>query len=260
MSGSKTLFDLDGRVALITGGSRGLGLQIAEALGDYGASVMISARKQAELDTALAHLRGRGIRAEAFAADASNPEAATALVDATLAAFGHIDILINNAGASWGAPAEDYPLEAWDKVFGLNVRGLFVLSQQVAKRSMLPRGAGRIVNIASIAGLRGNAGGQMKTAAYNASKGAVINLTRALAAEWGGRGITVNAIAPGFFPSKMSQGLIATLGEDALMGGAPLRRLGGDEDLKGAALLFASDAGAHITGQVLAVDGGYTAV
>lgn len=260
MTGHRHLFDLDGRIALVTGGSRGLGLQIAEALGDFGAAVMIAARKRHELDEALAHLRGRGIRAEASAVDLAGDGAAEALVEATLAAFGGIDVLVNNAGATWGAPAEDYPLEAWDKVFNLNVRALFALSQQVARRAMLPRGSGRIVNIASVAGLRGNAGALLKTAAYNASKGAVVNLTRALAAEWGGRGITVNAIAPGFFPSKMSQGVIGALGEDALMGHAPLRRLGGDEDLKGAALLFASDAGAHITGQVLAVDGGYTAV
>ncbi len=260
MTGHRTLFDLDGRIALVTGGSRGLGLQIAEALGDYGAAVMVSARRQHELDAALERLRGRGIRAEACAVDLAAAGAAETLAEATLAAFGAIDVLVNNAGASWGAPAEDHPLDAWDKVFDLNVRALFALSQQVARRAMLPAGRGRIVNVASIAGLRGNAGALLKTAAYNASKGAVVNLTRALAAEWGGRGITVNAIAPGFFPSKMSQGVIGALGEDALVGNAPLRRLGGDDDLKGAALLFASDAGAHITGQVLAVDGGYTAV
>lgn len=260
MDTRRTLFNLDGRTALVTGGSRGLGLQIAEALGDYGARVLVSARKQAELDAAVAHLRGRGIDADCFAADGANPEGVEALTEAALDRLGQVDILVNNAGTSWGAPAESHPVEAWDKVFNLNVRGLFLLSQQVARRSMIPRAHGRIINVASIAGLRGNPPGAMKTIAYNSAKGAVVNFTRALAGEWGVHGITVNALAPGFFPSKMSEVLIEKLGEDALMGNAPLRRLGGDEDLKGAALLFASDAGAHITGQVLAVDGGYTAV
>ena len=173
--------------------------------------------------------------------------------------FGKIDILINNAGASWGAPAEEHPLEAWDKVMNLNVRSLFVFAQAVARASMIPRRSGRIVNIASIAGLGGNPPA-MKTIAYNTSKGAAVNFTRALAAEWGAYGITVNAIAPGFFPSKMSQGLLDNWGEDKVADRSPLKRLGDDDDLKGAVLLFASDAGKHITGQVLAVDGGTTCV
>ena len=171
-----------------------------------------------------------------------------------------MDILINNAGATWGAPAEDYPLQAWDKVMNLNIRGLFLLSQAIGKGSMIPRKYGRIVNVASIAGLSGNAPGTMKTIAYNTSKGAVINFTRALAGEWGAYGITVNALAPGFFPSKMTTGVIKEFGVEQLAAHAPLQRIGDEEDLKGAAVLFASDAGKHITGQILAVDGGVSAV
>ena len=195
-----------------------------------------------------------------MAADASRDEDVTRLADAAIEKLGQVDILINNAGASWGAPAEDYPVEAWDKVFNLNIRGLFLLTQQIGKRSMIPRQYGRIINIASIAGLRGNPPGAMQTIAYNTSKGALVNFTRTLAGEWGRHGITVNALAPGFFPSKMSNVLIKTLGEDVLIGNSPLQRLGDDDDLKGAALLFASNAGKHITGQILAVDGGYSAV
>ena len=253
------LFDLTGRIALVTGGSRGLGLQIAEALGDAGARLMLTARKADELESACAQLQARGIDARWVAADASTPEGVARIVDETCERLGDIDILINNAGATWGAPAEDHPLDAWDKVMDLNVRAVFLISQAVGKRCMIPRGAGRIVNVASIAGLSGN-GPAMTTLAYNTSKGAVVNFTRALAGEWGRHGITVNALAPGFFPSKMSNVLIKTLGEEALIGNSPLQRLGGDDDLKGAALLFASDAGKHITGQVLAVDGGYSAV
>jgi len=260
MSAPRNLFDLDGRTALITGGSRGLGLQMAEALGDYGARLVISARKSEELEKAQAHLQARGILVDWVAADGGKAESIVALADAALDKLGHVDILVNNAGASWGAPAEDYPTEAWDKVFNLNMRGLFLLTQQIGKRSMIPRQRGRIINIASIAGLRGNPPGAMKTIAYNTSKGALVNFTRTLAGEWGPYGITVNALAPGFFPTRMSQGLIASVGEDTLKAFAPLPRFGDEEDLKGATLLFASEAGKHITGQILAVDGGVSAV
>ena len=177
-----------------------------------------------------------------------------------MARLGHIDILINNAGATWGAPAEDHPIDAWDKVMNLNIRSIFLMSQAVGKRSMIPRKSGRIINIASIAGLAGNAPGTMKTIAYNTSKAAVINFTRTLAGEWGEHGITVNAIAPGFFPSKMTKGILEHLGEERLSKEAPLQRIGDDEDLKGLCLLLASDAGKHITGQWMAVDGGVSVV
>ncbi len=253
------LFDLTGQVALITGGSRGLGLQIAESLGEAGAKIMLTSRKAADLEQAVAHLQDRGIDARWIAADAADELQAVGVVTQTMERLGQIDILVNNAGASWGAPAEDHPLAAWDKVMNLNVRSLFVFAQAVAKQSMLERRYGRIINIASIAGLAGNSS-VMKTIAYNTSKGAVVNFTRALAGEWGPYGITVNALAPGFFPSKMTQGLLATVGVEAMAASAPLRRIGDDEDLKGAALLFASRAGKHITGQILAVDGGVSAI
>ncbi|MDR0479534.1 MAG: SDR family oxidoreductase, partial [Burkholderiaceae bacterium] len=194
------------------------------------------------------------------AANCADPSDIARLVDETLQRLGDIDILVNNAGATWGAPAEDYPLDAWDKVMSLNVRGYFLLSQQVARRSMIGRKRGRIVNVASIAGLGGNRPEAMQTIAYNTSKAAVINFTRSLATEWGRHGITVNAICPGFFPSKMTRGTLERLGEDQLAVHAPLLRLGDDEDLKGITLLYASDAGKHITGQWLAVDGGVSAL
>jgi gluconate 5-dehydrogenase len=256
----RKLFDLTGRTALVTGGSRGLGLQIAEALGEMGARLVLTSRKSDELQDATARLKAGGVDASWIAADAAQPDDIARLVEEALARLGHVDILINNAGATWGAAAEDHPLEAWDKVMNLNVRGTFLLAQAVGKRSMIPRRSGRIVIVASIAGLRGNAPGTMKTLAYNTSKGALINFTRALAGEWGPYGINVNAIAPGFFPSKMTRGVLQQIGADTLAKHAPLQCIGGDEDLKGAALLFASDAGRHITGQVLAVDGGVTAV
>ena len=260
MHSIQQLFDLKGKTAVITGGSRGLGLQIAEALGEQGASLVITSRKQDELDEAVAHLKQKGINATAFAADLGKAEAIPAFVASALGQLGHVDILVNNAGATWGAPAEDHPLEAWDKIMNLNVRSIFLLSQAIGKQSMIPRRSGRIISVASIAGLGGNGASGMQTIAYNTSKAAVINFTRALAGEWGQYGITVNAIAPGFFPSKMTRGLLEKLGAEEMAARAPLRRLGDDEDLKGAALLFASNAGKHITGQTLAVDGGVSAV
>lgn len=248
------LFDLTGKVALVTGGSRGLGLQMAEALGDMGAKVAISARKADELAAASAHLKGRGIDALTVTNDLSKPEGIPALVSAVLDRFGAIDILINNAGATWGAPAEDYPDEAWRKVMALNVDSMFFLSREVGKRSMIPRKGGKIINISSVAGLSGNPPA-MTTIAYNTSKGADINFTRALAAEWGKYNINVNAICPGFFPSKMSSGLLEKLG-NSIVEGTPLRRLGGDEDLKGVAVFLASEASRHVTGQYIPVDGG----
>ena len=253
------LFDLHGKTALITGGSRGLGLQLARALGEAGATLMLSSRKAQDLEQAAAELKADGIDARWIAADCAQDTEINRLADETLAQFGHLDILVNNAGASWGAPAEDHPVDAWDKVMNLNVRGYFLLSQRIAKQSMIARRSGRIINVASILGLNGNPP-DMNTIAYNTSKGAVINFTRTLGAEWGKYNITVNAICPGFFPSKMTAGLLTSMGEDRLAAAAPLQRLGDDEDLKGLCVLFASDAGKHITGQWLAVDGGASVV
>ena len=254
------LFDLKGKTALVTGGSRGLGLQLAHALGEAGAKVLLSSRKASDLEEAVAELKAAGIDAQWIAADCANEADIRSLADEAIRRLGgHVDILVNNAGAAWGSPAEDHPVDAWDKVMNLNVRGYFILSQHIAKHSMIARKQGSIINVASIAGLGGNPSG-MNTIAYNTSKGAVINFTRALAAEWGKYNIRVNAICPGFFPSKMTVGTLKALGEEKLKAGAPLGRLGDDEDLKGLCVLYASDAGKHITGQWLAVDGGVSAL
>ena len=252
----KQRLDLSGRTALISGGSRGLGLQIAAGLGEMGARVLLSARKADELEEACAGLGAQGVDAGWIVADGALDADVARLAEQAIERLGHVDILVNNAGATWGAPAEDHPVEAWDKVMNLNIRGVFLLTQAIGKASMIPRQYGRIVNVASIAGLLGNPPELMHTIAYNTSKGALVNFTRALACEWGRHNITVNALAPGFFPSKMTKGVLARFGAEALARFAPLKRIGDEEDLKGAALLFASDAGRHITGQVLAVDGG----
>jgi NAD(P)-dependent dehydrogenase (short-subunit alcohol dehydrogenase family) len=255
----KKLFDLSGKTALITGGSRGLGLQMAEALGEMGAKVAITARKAAELEEAGAHLSTLGIESLTVVNDLQQTDTVKPMVEDVLKAFGQIDILINNAGAAWGAPAEEHPLDAWQKIINLNLTAPFLVSQTVGKLSMIPRKYGKIINIASIAGLVGTEPGFMPTIAYNSSKGGVVNFTRSLGAEWATHNITVNAIAPGVFPSKMSKGMIDRA-EQYIMDQTPMKRLGGDEDLKGVTVLLASDASAYMTGQIIAVDGGYCSV
>jgi NAD(P)-dependent dehydrogenase (short-subunit alcohol dehydrogenase family) len=256
----KQLFDISGRTALITGGSRGLGLQLAEALAEQGARVALVARKADELEAAHVHLKSRlGVDALPLVCDLSDTAAIPTLVERAVAALGPIDILVNNAGATWGAATLDHPLEAWNKVVALNLTAMFVLTREVGRRCMVPRRRGKIINIASILGLVGGGDpGRAPTLAYNTTKGGVVSFTRSLAVEWAQYDVNVNAIAPGFFPTKMTQGVLEAAG-DAIADRAPLRRLGGPEDLKGLVALLASDASAFITGQIIAVDGGVTA-
>jgi len=252
------LFDLSGRTALVTGGSRGLGLAMATALAEMGARVAITARKVDELAEAQEQLRAEGHEVLTLTSDLSKPETIKPLVEGVAAALGPIDVLVNNAGTSWGAPAEDYPLEAWRKVIDLNLTGTWELTRQVATACMIPRRYGRVINIASIAALRGSTS-DFKAVAYNASKGGLVALTKALAGEWGTYGIAVNAICPGFIPSKMSRAVLKNIGE-AVIEATPLHQLGTDDDMKGIVVLLAGAAARHITGQIFSVDGGITAV
>jgi gluconate 5-dehydrogenase len=255
----KSTFDLEGKVAVVTGGSRGLGLAMAEALGEMGAKVIIIARKQEELDEARAALRERGIDATDYRCDLGQREQIEPLVARILQQHGRVDILLNNAAATWACPAEDHPVEAWDKLVNLNLTGTFLLTQQIGKQSMIPNQYGRIINIASIGGLMGQDPDIVRSIAYCTTKGGLVNFTRALAAEWGQFGITVNSICPGFIPTKMSKGRLDQTGE-IIRGRTPTRRLGEETDLNGLAVLLASDASRYLTGQVIAVDGGATIV
>ncbi|HEU4350878.1 MAG TPA: SDR family oxidoreductase [Burkholderiales bacterium] len=255
----KKLLDLSGKVAVVTGGSRGLGLQIAEALGEMGARLALTARKKDELNSAVVHLGKQGIEAVAFVCDIGRREQIAPFAEDAMKLFKKIDILVNNAGATWGAPAETHPLDAWDKLVNVNLSGLFALTQIVGGKSMIPAKWGRVINVASVAGLMGQDPRFAATAAYTATKHGVVGLTRQLAAEWGVHGITVNAICPGFFPSKMTRATLETAGK-LIQQWTPTRRLGDEEDLKGLAVLLASEASRHITGQAIAVDGGATIV
>jgi gluconate 5-dehydrogenase len=252
------LFRLDGKTAIVTGGGRGLGQYMAEALSDAGADVVLCSRKLEVLEEVKAEIEDRGGKALALSCDVASPEDVKNVVAETEEAFGAIDILVNNSGATWGAPAEEMPLEKFDLVVQVNVRGTFLMSQAVGRR-MIERGeGGKIVNIASIAGLVGGRPDYMQTIGYNSSKGAVISMTRDLAASWAQYGINVNAIAPGWFPTKMSGGLIEKF-EDKMLEDIPMHRFGQPEDIKGVVVFLASSAADYITGQTVVVDGGQTA-
>src|SRR5258706_13190129 len=250
MGSIKKAFDLTGTTALVTGGSRGLGLQIAEAFGEQGARIVLSSRKAGDLKQAQEHLAGLGIKSDWIVADNAKDDDVKRLADEAIDRLAKVDILVNNAGATWGASTEDHPIEAWDKLMNLNIRSLFLLSQRVGKLSMIPNKYGRIINIASVAGLRGGIG-DMQMIAYHTSKRPVVNFTRALAGDWGRHGITVNALAPGFFPSKMTKGTLEAVGVDKLAAGAPLRPNRRLDDLEGAEGLFLNEALNHVTGNKL---------
>ncbi|WP_462409726.1 SDR family oxidoreductase [Neobacillus sp. Marseille-QA0830] len=250
----KELFDLTGKVAIVTGGGRGLGQQIAEGYAEAGAHVVVCSRKLEACQEVSEELKTLGVESLALKCDVSDPEDVKNVVAKTMENFGRIDILVNNSGASWGAPVEEMPLEAWQKVMNVNATGTFLMSQEVGK-VMLKQKSGKIINIASTAALKGGDPRIMDAIGYNSSKGAVVSFTKDLAVKWGPHGIYVNAIAPGFFPTKMSK-ILLERGGDAILQGTPLRKFGSDSDLKGVALFLAAPASDFVTGDILVVDGG----
>ena len=252
----KQLFDLTGRIAIITGGSIGLGRQMAEGLAEMGANLVLCARKRERCQQAAEELQPLGVKAMALACDVKSPASIQEVVDATLSQFGRIDVLINNAGISWGAPVEEMRLEDWNKVIETNLTGTFLCSQAVGK-VMIRQGQGKIINIASVAGL-GGAPPELSAIGYHASKGGVISFTKDLACKWAAHNIQVNAIAPGWFPTHMSSRVLEHHPE-LFLSHIPLRRFGNEHDLKGAAVFLASDASNYVTGHVLVVDGGQSA-
>jgi NAD(P)-dependent dehydrogenase (short-subunit alcohol dehydrogenase family) len=248
------LFDLSGKVAIVTGGGSGIGRQMAQALAESGADVVVCARKAERCEQAAEELAALGVRTIGLRCDVRDQEEVLQLVARVHADFGRIDVLVNNAGTTWGAPAEDYPLEGWQKVIDVNLTGVFLCSQ-AAGRVMIEQGSGSIVNIASIAAFGGAPPELMNAVGYNAAKGGVVSFTRDLATKWAGHGIRVNAIAPGWFPTDMNRMLLDAQ-EDAYLERIPLRRFGGADDLKGAVVFLASAASAYVTGHTLVVDGG----
>src|SRR5262245_38328494 len=251
------LFDLRGRVAIVTGGSRGLGREMAEGLAEAGAKLMLCARRQEWLTPTLDEMRKQGVAVEGELADVAKQADVQKVVDATVAKFGKVDILVNNAGVTWGENPEDMPLDKWQKVIDVNLTGAFLFSQAAGKE-MLKRQYGRIINVASIAGLRSSVRGP-HYAAYASSKAGLMGLTRELAASWGRQGIRVNAIAPGFFHSRMADPAIP-LAEPEIKATSPIPRVGDAGELKGVAVFLASDASNYITGETIVVDGGRSIV
>ena len=253
----RDLFDLEGRTAIVTGGGTGIGLQMADALAELGANVVVCGRDGDRCARVAADLeRGRGVRCAGLPCDVSSSDDVTRLVAETSDRFGRIDVLVNNAGTAWADPVEDTPLRGWQKVVDVNLTGVFLCSQAVG-RVMIGQGGGKIVNIASITGLRGQPPEELDAIAYSTTKGAVVAFTRDLATKWARHGIAVNAIAPGWFPTDLSQPVLDRAG-DRLTAGIPMRRYGGDSDLKGAIAYLASPASDYVTGHTLVVDGGAT--
>src|SRR6266567_7734654 len=247
-------FDFKREIVMVTGGSRGLGLEIAHAFGQAGAKLVITARREQWLIEAEKILKDEGIAVDVMICDVADAASVEQMVQKTIEKNSKIDVLVNNAGLTWGAPAESMPLERWRQVIDANITGTFLMSQAVG-RSMLERKKGAIVNVASIAGL---GGGQLNTVGYNASKAAVINLTRALAIEWAARGVRVNAIAPGMFKTRMTEAIIER-GEAIYNATPPMGRIGKSGEIAPTVLFLASEGASYITGQVVAIDGGRTA-
>jgi NAD(P)-dependent dehydrogenase (short-subunit alcohol dehydrogenase family) len=249
------LFNLKDRVAIVTGGSRGLGQEMAEGLAEAGASLMLCARRDEWLTPTVDAFRARGFTVEGMLCDVSKAADVQAVVDKTVSRFGKVDVLINNAGVTWAAEPEDLPLEKWQKVVDINLTGAFLFAQ-AAGRDMLKRKWGRIINIASIAGMHASVNGP-HYAPYAATKAGLIGLTKELAVSWARKGIRVNAIAPGFFHSRLADGAIA-MNETAIKASSPIPRVGDAGELKGVAVFLAADASNYITGQTIVVDGGRT--
>jgi NAD(P)-dependent dehydrogenase (short-subunit alcohol dehydrogenase family) len=251
------LFDLSGKTAIVTGGGKGIGRQMAQGLAEAGANVILCARQAERCEQAAAELEELGVRTLGLGCDVRDPDQVQGVVARTVADFGGVDILVNNAGVVWGATPEDMPLEGWQKVVDVNLTGVFLFSQ-AAGRVMIEGSGGSIVNIASVAGLQGAPPDVANSVVYHATKGGVISFTRDLAWKWAGYGIRVNAIAPGWFPSDMANFVLERMG-DELINRVPLSRFGGPEDLKGPVVFLASDASGYVTGHTLVVDGGQSA-